>query len=199
MKPQDLISAIEPMSSMLVKNQIVISLAAGIPHKKLAQILPEARVVRVMPNTPSLIRRGVIGYSVYKADPGAVTVVEDLFAPLGYVVGLDDDDKFEGLTVSCSAGTGFVFELMVYWQEWMEERGFDPSVARKMTVETFLGAAMLAADGETPLEDLLAKVASKKGVTEAGLQSMRELEVERALRYSFEKAAIRNQELSRLS
>jgi pyrroline-5-carboxylate reductase len=45
----------------------------------------------------------------------------------------------------------------------------------------------------------LAKVASKKGITQAGLESMRELEIERALRYSFEKAALRNQELAKIS
>ena len=50
---------------------------------------------------------------------------------------------------------------------------------------------------ETSLVDLQEKVVSKKGVTFAGLQSMRELEIERALRYSFEKAVLRDQEISR--
>ena len=87
---------------------------------------------------------------------------------------------------------------MMYWQDWIEERGFDPEVARKMTVETFLGASLLAAQANgTPLEDLQNKVTSKKGITAAGLQSMRELEIERTLRYSFEKAALRNQELAK--
>jgi pyrroline-5-carboxylate reductase len=47
------------------------------------------------------------------------------------------------------------------------------------------------------LEELQDKVTSKKGVTAAGLESLRELEVERALRLSFEKADLRNRELSR--
>jgi pyrroline-5-carboxylate reductase len=47
------------------------------------------------------------------------------------------------------------------------------------------------------LHELQERVVSKKGVTAAGLESMRELEVERALRYSFEKASLRDQEIAR--
>lgn len=198
MKPQDLPSAVEPLQSAFMPEQIVISLAAGITTQALGKLMPSVRLVRVMPNTPSAINRGVIGYYSKSQTESLEAIVEDLFSPLGYVQKLDDEDMFEALTVSCASGTGFVFELMLYWQEWIEERGFDPETARKMTVETFLGAAMLAAqNAETPVGDLLAKVTSKKGITEAGLQSMRELEIERALRYSFEKAALRNQELAR--
>jgi pyrroline-5-carboxylate reductase len=198
MKPQDLPSAIEPLRSCFNPDQIVISLAAGISLSSLEKLLPDARLVRVMPNTPSSISRGVIGCCLSDNSPSLVAVIEDLFSPLGYVQTLEDESMLDALAISCASGTGFVFELMLYWQEWIEEHGFDRDVAKKMTVETFLGASMLAAQSlSTPIEELLAKVTSKKGITEAGLQSMRELEIERALRYSFEKAAIRNQELSR--
>jgi pyrroline-5-carboxylate reductase len=199
MKPQDLSAAVDSIASSFTDRQIVISLAAGVSLHTLEKKLPQCRIIRLMPNTPTLISRGVLGYVVSDPEDTALPiVVEDLFAPLGYVLGVEDEDQFEALMIACSSGTGFVFELMTYWQDWIEERGFDPSVARKMTVETFMGAAMLAAQSkETPLEDLLNKVASKKGITAAGLQSMRELETERTLRISFEKAALRNQELAK--
>jgi pyrroline-5-carboxylate reductase len=99
--------------------------------------------------------------------------------------------------VACSSGTGFIFEMMLYWQEWLEEHGFDGEVARRMTTETFLGASLLATQSKESIDELQARVTSKKGVTAAGLQSMRELEIERALRISFEKAAMRNKEIGR--
>lgn len=200
MKPQDLAAAIDPISSVFQEGQILISLAAGVTLRTLQKKLPQCRIVRLMPNTPSLINRGVLGYVCHKIDPALETVVEDLCSPLGATFKVDDEDQFEALMVSCASGTGFVFELMLYFQEWILERGFDPTVARKMVVETFLGASMLAEQNKgAPLEELLAKVTSKKGVTAAGLQSMRELEIERALRISFEKAALRNQELAKES
>jgi pyrroline-5-carboxylate reductase len=198
-KPQDLLPAIEPIARGLTDQHIVISLAAGIKMETLEKHLQQARLVRLMPNTPTLIKRGVLGYLLNNPeDAGLDDLVESLFEKLGLVLRMADEDQLEALTVAASAGTGFVFELMMYWQDWIEEHGFDSVLARKMTIETFLGAAQLAQQSQDiSLEELQARVASRKGVTAAGLQSMRELEIERALRISFEKAAMRNSELSR--
>ncbi len=198
MKPQDFHAAIDPIASLFTQKQIVISLAAGITTDVLQKKLPQCRIARVIPNTPSTINRGVIGYLVDDVDRGLEIVVEDLFKPFGFVLSAEDEQQLEGLMVSCSSGTGFVFELMTYFQAWIEERGFDPATSRKMVVETFAGASLLASQqGQSSLEELQNKVASKKGVTAAGLESMRQLEVERLLRYSFEKAVLRNRELAK--
>lgn len=197
-KPQDLFTALEPVTRAFDEHKIVISIAAGIRMDRLEKHLNNARLARVMPNTPSLIGRGVIGYLLNDDDDKALdATVEDLFAPLGKVIKVADEDQFEALTVSCSSGTGFVFEMMMYWQDWIEEHGFSVEEARLMTIETFVGASLLAAQAREDVEDLQARVTSKKGVTAAGLQSMRELEIERALRISFEKAAMRNKEMAR--
>lgn len=197
-KPQDLLIALEPVTRAFDEHKIVISIAAGIRMEKLERYIQGARLARVMPNTPSLIGRGVIGYLLNDdSDDALESTVEDLFTPLGHVIKVTDEDQFEALTVSCSSGTGFVFEMMMYWQDWIEEHGFSVEEARLMTIETFVGASLLAAQAREGVEDLQARVTSKKGVTAAGLQSMRELEIERALRISFEKAAMRNKEMAR--
>ncbi|KYG69325.1 hypothetical protein AZI87_09030 [Bdellovibrio bacteriovorus] len=197
-KPQDLLNALEPVTRAFDEHKIVISVAAGIRMEKLERFIQGARLARVMPNTPSLIGRGVIGYLLNDDDDTALeSTVEDLFAPLGRVIKVGDEDQFEALMISCSSGTGFVFEMMMYWQDWIEEHGFSNEEARLMTIETFVGASLLAAQAREGVEDLQARVTSKKGVTAAGLQSMRELEIERALRISFEKAAMRNKEMAR--
>lgn len=197
-KPQDLLNALEPISRAFDESKIVISVAAGIRIEMLEKYVHDARLARVMPNTPALIGRGVIGYLLNDDDDAALDgTVEDLFAPLGRVIQVSDEDQFEALMISCSSGTGFVFEMMMYWQDWIEEHGFSIEEARMMTIETFVGASLLAAQAHEGVEDLQARVTSKKGVTAAGLQSMRELEIERALRISFEKAAMRNKEMAR--
>lgn len=198
-KPQDLTQALEPIASSFNEGQVVISIAAGYSLKSLQKLLPNVSgIVRAMPNTPATIQKAVVGYCLAKGAEAYEATVESFLSPLGLVVQADEGDQFEALTVSCGSGTGFVFELMTYWQEWIEERGFEPDVARRMVVQTFLGAARLAEiSSETSIDELQDRVVSKKGVTAAGLQSMRELEIERALRYSFEKAAIRDQEITR--
>jgi pyrroline-5-carboxylate reductase len=198
-KPQDLTAVIEPIASTFLPNQIVISLAAGFSLRSLQKLLPKVKaLIRVMPNTPATIRQAVVGYCLGPDATSYGPMIEELLSPLGLVVHAPEGELFEALTVGCGSGPGFVFEFMQYWQEWMEGHGFEPATARQMVVQTFLGAAELALHAKgTPLHDLQDRVVSKKGVTAAGLQSMRELEIERALRYSFEKAVLRDQEISR--
>lgn len=198
-KPQDLLNAIEPISRVFSEHQIVISVAAGVRMQTLEKYLPDCRLVRLMPNTPSLIGKGVLGYLLNDdSDDALDSVVEDLFAKLGMVLRVHSEEQLEALTVAAASGTGFIFELMMYWQDWILEHDFESETAKQMTIATFLGAAELAFKSkDIPIEELQNRVASRKGVTAAGLQSMRELEVERALRISFEKAALRNSELAR--
>ncbi len=199
MKPQDLLAAIDPLGGIFSEKQIVISLAAGIKLNTLKKHLPLLRWIRMMPNTPTLIGKGLVGYYTDQADSYLDTLVEDLFKPLGQTTKLKDEDQFESFMVACSSGVGFVYEMMIYWQDWMIEYGFDEEVAQNLTLETFLGASQLArASGNLTLEELQNRVASKKGVTEAGLQSMRDSEIERSLRVAFEKAGLRNQEMAKL-
>lgn len=195
-KPQDLNAAVEPIASSFTGMHTVVSLAAGFRISSLKKLVPESKIVRVMPNTPVKIHQGVIGYCLSKPDPALERWVEHAFSPLGLTVKVDEGEQFQALTVASGAGVGFVFELMIYWQEWLEERGIDAELAKRITVQTFVGASRLAENSEgVSIVELQHKVASKKGVTAAGLDSMRELEVERALRYSFEKAGLKDREL----
>lgn len=196
-KPQDLYQAIEPIASTFHDDHVVISLAAGVSLRDIEKLIPNTKkILRVMPNTAAKIKQSVIAYTGTLAIRPHLGWIEKLLSSMGYVVEVDDGDEMEALLVASSSGIGFLLEFMIYWQEWLEERGIAEPIARKITAQVFAGAAGLAADAQnTSFEELQKKVTSLKGVTAAGLDSMRELEIERALRISFEKAALRDQEL----
>ena len=197
-KPQDLLDLLEPLGSVFHQEKVVISLAAGIQLRTLKKYIPEAHLIRVMPNTPIFINKAVIGFCMGQPDIVLEGLVKKLFSPLGHVVSTEEGEEFSSLMVSSSSGTGFIFELMKYWQDWIEENGYEPEVARKIVTETFLGTALLAEkETEMSFHQLTERVASKKGVTAAGLQSMRELELEGILRMSFNKALMRDHELAK--
>ncbi len=197
-KPQDLEAAVEPIAASFSEDQIVISLAAGVTLRKLKKLIPQNRhLVRVMANTPARVFQGAFGFCTLAPDLRIERWMERMFSPMGLTLKLDEGEAFEAFAVATSAGVGFIFELMIYWQEWLEERGINPALAQRMTIQTFLGASELALKSmPQSLDDLQARVTSKKGITAAGLESMRELEIERLLRYSFEKSALRDRELA---
>jgi pyrroline-5-carboxylate reductase len=198
-KPQDLYLAIEPIAASFHSEQVVISLAAGVELSDLRRLITHApAIIRVIPNTAARLKKSVTAFSATKAAEAQLPWIEELLSVFGYVVRADDEEVLRSIMVAASSGIGFLFEFMIYWQEWLEERGISQAQARKITAELFAGVSALAADSEgTPFEELQKKVVSLKGVTASGLDSMRELEIERALRISFEKAAMRDQELGK--
>lgn len=198
-KPQDLGETIEPLSNIVEEHHQMISLAAGVSLAKLKKMVPQTDLwVRIMPNLTARMTLSATGFFTESEDQTFADFVEDLFSTVGPVYRCEDEDQFDSLMVACSSGIGFVLELMVYWQEWLEEHGFSTEGAKAMTIQTFLGAATFAKQESTvSLTDLINQVASKKGVTQAGLDSMREMETERTLRLSFEKAALRTQEIGK--
>lgn len=198
MKPQDLQSAVEPISFAFDEHKIVISLAAGVTLKNLKRLIPGTTdITRVMANTASRVKQAVFGYCSLKQDSPVESIIVELLAPLGLVVAAEEGEEFDALTVACASGTGFVLEFITYFQNWLEDRGYEEEIASKMAIETFLGAAMLAKDSERfSVAELRDQVTSKKGVTLAGLEKMRELDLEGVMAMAFEKAVQRNKQLS---
>ena len=197
-KPQDLLNLLEPLRNTFTSEKVAISLAAGVQLSTLKKYMPEAQLVRVMANTPVFICKAVVGFCLKEPNLVIEELIKKLFTPLGHVVSTEEGEEFSALMVASSSGTGFILEMMKYWQDWIEEYGLEPEVAKKIVIETFLGTAQLAAENpEISFDQHTVRVASKKGVTAAGLASMRELELEGILRMSFNKALMRNHELAK--
>lgn len=192
-KPQELEEALEPCRNSFSSDQIIISLAAGIDFKFLRRLIPAGHLTRVMLNTPVFVRKGTMGF--FSENDLYEQLIRDLFSPMGEVIKLEDGDPFQAFTIASSSGTGFILEIMSYWQEWIEEHGVSPEDARRIVVQTFLGTAALAEASHETFEELQNKVTSKKGTTAAGLESMRSLEIEGLLRMSFNKATLRYKEI----
>lgn len=198
-KPQDFFEAVEPIATSFGPEHTVISLAAGIQLMSLRKILFECEnIVRVMANVPVKAKAGMIGYIMAKDSVTSARVVEALFSPLGKVIEIEDEEAMSAFTVGAASGVGFALELMQYWQDWLEGYGIDKQDARAIAVQTFIGAGKLAEDNpQLSFYEYIDLIASKKGVTSAGLDSMREMDLERALRIAFEKSYIRDRDLGR--
>ncbi len=198
-KPQQFQEAIEPLKGAVSESHIIVSFAAGISLEQLRKYMPIGHLVRMMPNTPIKVNCGVIAYAYEETGVTHDRVLQYYFSCLGDLIYVPEDEMFEAFTVAAASGPGFLFELMIYWQEWLADHGFTEEVARQIVVKTFLGTAKLASiDTIHSLEELQAQVVSKNGVTSSGLDSIRKLEIERALRVSFEKAVLRDKELQKI-
>jgi len=172
-KPQHLAQVAAELAPLL-KNQLVVSIAAGIRAPDISRWLGNyARVVRAMPNTPALIRAGITGlYALPGVSAEEKKNAEMILGAVGQVLWLEQEDMLDAVTAVSGSGPAYVFYFIEAMQQAALELGFSDAQARQLSLQTFLGAAQLAAQSAEPAAQLRANVTSKGGTTERALNEM---------------------------
>jgi len=163
------------------KKKLLISIAAGIPLKKIEALLypplSEARkkrlpIIRVMPNTPSQVLRGVSGMSPNRyATRQDIRATRKILSAIGCVLEFSEKD-LDAVTALSGSGPAYVFYFIEALIEAGVRVGLSKEASAVLTMETFRGAlALLEERGESP-EVLRRKVTSPGGTTEAALGVM---------------------------
>lgn len=196
-KPQVLADAVQAGAASIRDDTLVVSIAAGVTTARLDELLPgEPAIVRVMPNTPALVRQAA---SVVAAGPRATEdhlgLVADLFAPLGIVRTLPES-SIDAVTALSGSGPAYVFLLAEALAEAGVLNGLSRADAVALANQTIAGAgALLTADRGTATE-LREQVTSPGGTTAAALQVLERAGVRAAVLDAVDAAAARARELS---
>jgi pyrroline-5-carboxylate reductase len=171
-KPQVLPAVMAELAPKLHKDQLVVSIAAGVPLATLEEALPTARVVRVMPNLPLQVLSGATAVCPgSRATASDAALVQTLFAALGSAQVMTEAQlDVAGAVTGC--GPAF-FALFVDDLVRAGVRNGLPAVGcREMVLATMRGVAQQLLDsGEHP-RAYMEKVTSPGGTTAAGLEAM---------------------------
>lgn len=172
-KPQQMKVAVAPLAGRLTR-QLVVSIAAGLRLADVGRWLGGYhRLVRAMPNTPALIGAGITG--LY-ADPAVDAVgrksAERILGAVGSTVWIADEAQMDAVTAVSGSGPAYVFHFIEALEAAGTSLGFDATTARRLAIDTVLGAAKLAAGSDEAPAVLRERVTSKGGTTEAALASM---------------------------
>lgn len=168
-KPQKLSDVATDANS--VGGALLCSLLAGVHLETLADQLPAMRaIVRVMPNTPVMLGRGVTAlvadHRVTAEDRGVLDALADA---LGSGVWFDEEGPFDLVTAFTGSGPAFVYRLIDAYRAAGERLGLEPALADRLARATFDGAAAMVLASDESLGQLADRVASKGGMTQAGL------------------------------
>lgn len=197
-KPQVIDDVVRSFADALKAGSLVISIAAGVPTARLEGLLPETcRVVRVMPNTPSMVGQGVSAVSPgSRADSGDVDAAVRLLGALGRVVVLDEHLQ-DAVTAVSGSGPAYVAMFVRALAEAAEDLGLDPVTAYTLALQTAKGtAALLEETGMTPT-DLVDAVSSPGGTTVAARGVLEAEDFEGVLKRAVRAARDRAEELGR--
>lgn len=174
-KPQLMQTVLQDYQVYFSTDKLVISVAAGLTVDSLAYFLTEQdkanlKIIRTMPNTPSLVGQGVIG--AYCSD--AVTEQDrtqfiDIFQACGRLDFFEQESMLDSVTGLSGSGVAYVYLFAEALVEGAVALGYDETTARHHAVQTLKGATMMMEQSSLELSALRASVTSKNGTTEQAL------------------------------
>jgi pyrroline-5-carboxylate reductase len=195
-EPQVLDEVLAEIAGAVGKETLIVSVAAGYAIARIARALPERdRIVRSMPNTPSLVREGVTAVAYDERLPGQdAAAARTLFESIGQVVRVEERwlDAVTGLSGS---GPAYVYVMIEALADGGVKMGLSRETAQLLAAQTVWGAARLVLDSHEHPGVLKDRVTSPGGTSVAGLHELERGGLRAALMSAVEAAALRSHEL----
>ncbi|KAI8075912.1 pyrroline-5-carboxylate reductase [Gilbertella persicaria] len=203
-KPQVLRMVIQNLAPTLHKNPhiLIISIAAGIETEAILRWLDpqgyNAPLIRIMPNTPSLIGEGAVGlFATASVSQEQKALTERLMGSVSKVLSwVESEDLIDTITGMSGSGPAYFFLMMEAMENAGVARGLSREESKALTLQTCLGAARMAISSEDDLATLRRKVTSPKGTTEAAIKSMETADVRKVIQDAVFAATDRSKELA---
>jgi pyrroline-5-carboxylate reductase len=173
-KPQIIDAVLRDVRPVVTRRQLFVSIAAGIPTSRLEDALgASVRVVRVMPNTPALLGRGMsVAVRGRHATAADERLVIKLLRTVGCARAVADERLLDAVTGLSGSGPAYVYRFAEGLIAGGIAAGLDAELAAELAFQTIAGAAaMLLETGQTP-DELRAMVTSPGGTTFAGLAEL---------------------------
>jgi len=200
-KPQVLFDVCDQIKNDISDKHLIISIAAGIRSHDINRWLGKGRaIVRTMPNTPALLGKGITGmFANEEVSDEQKTNSEDIINAVGSSIWVESEDMVDAVTAVSGSGPAYFFLMIESMTKAGMALGLDEESANKLSIETALGAAMMAKNSSDNVYELRAKVTSPNGTTQAAIESFQdqdfEVVVSHALRAAYDRASELAQEL----
>jgi pyrroline-5-carboxylate reductase len=197
-KPQMLKALGEELRQIDPERQIVLSIMAGVRSPKINELAGKTlRVIRIMPNTPLMVGRGMSGIARGEGSrEGDELVAMQIFRAAGEAVTVREED-IDAVTAVSGSGPAYVFYLAEAMMEAATSLELSPGAARLLTQQTILGAAELLVKSGEPADVLRRKVTSPGGTTQAAIEHMESKQVRQHIADAVRAAAARSRELGK--
>ncbi len=196
-KPQSMAALLAEVRGE-VRRQLVVSIAAGVTLRQLADALgSDCRLVRVMPNTPCLVGASASGYTPgERATPEDIALVDRLLNAVGRAFRVPES-LLDAVTGLSGSGPAFVYLMIEALSDGGVRVGLPRDVATALAAQTVLGSAKMVLETGSHPGVLKDAVASPGGTTIAGLHALERGGVRGALMDAVEAATRRATELGK--
>ena len=173
-KPQDSHEVFKAIKPFTDKQQVFLSIMAGVKSTTISNALEAKKVIRAMPNLPAQIGMGMTAFtSSDEVTRIELVMVQNLLNTTGKTVYVDNENSIDAATAISGSGPAYVFYFMDAMINSAKEMGFSASESELLVSQTFKGAVDLFNKNNFTCQEWIDMVASKGGTTEAAMKSFR--------------------------
>ncbi|WP_017728215.1 pyrroline-5-carboxylate reductase [Halalkalibacterium ligniniphilum] len=196
MKPKNVKEAIEDVKHVTSKDQLFVSVLAGIPTTYIEDLLGHnAPVIRTMPNTSAKVGASATGISAGKtANSTHMVLVTHLFEAIGTVTTVTED-KLDAVTGIAGSGPAYFYYLVEAMERAAADAGLSENEAKVLLAQTLIGVGKRLLSTTKSTAELYKEVMSPGGTTEAGIGVLQERETQAAMQEAVTRAIARSTEL----
>lgn len=203
-KPQVLPALLSEMSEPICKKQpLVISIAAGITEATIQNSIKnnQIAIIRVMPNTPALVKTGASGmFANAFVSSAQKEIAKTLMGAVGLALWVDNESDIDSVTALSGSGPAYFMRFINALIHSAEKAGLPKGDAKLLALQTCIGSAkLIQVSSNTSIEQLIDNVTSPGGTTEQALLSFSQNNLEDIIDDAFQAALIRSQQLGESS
>lgn len=172
-KPDIVPAALAQLKPVFTKDHLLLSIAAGVTLTKLEAALPAgARVIRVMPNTPSLVGAGAAGFALGSAaTPVDAALAQKILGAVGIAFQLPER-LLDAVTGLSGSGPAYIYVVIESLSDGGVAMGLPRDVATRLAAQTVLGAAKMVLETGLHPGVLKDQVTSPGGTTIEGIHAL---------------------------
>ena len=201
-KPQSLDEIKLKLKGLSKKNVTFVSMLAGIKINRLEDIIGEDEsIVRIMPNLPAEILKGVTAVKENKrVEPKQSKNLALLLEAFGETVKFVEERKFDAVTAISGSGPAYIFLIAELMTEVGINLGLSYDEAFKLVKHTIDGAGSLIVNSSLKPQKLRENVTSPGGTTHEALAVMMNKDngLPKIFSAAIKAAAQRSKELSKV-
>lgn len=199
-KPQVMEAVTAEFSASLLTGKLFVSLAAGLPVSRLHQMLGSTYpLIRVMPNTPSLLGKGMAGLFADKnIEQSDKEFAQQMMNAVGKTIWVESEGGINTVIAAAGSSPAYFFLFLEAMQQEAIAMGIGKSEARLLVEQAMLGSAeMVCHNPDLELSELRAQVTSKGGTTAEAIATFEEVGLRTLVQSAMQAAVNRAEEMAK--
>ena len=167
-KPFVIKDVLKEVAPYITKEKLVISIAAGIKIQTIKEFLSDAKIIRVMPNTPAMVKEGISAICPDEnIDEESKQTAQKIMNSVGETV-FTEEKYIDIITALSGSGPAYYYKIIDDMAKSAVKMGLDYEIALKLSAQTAIGSGKMILQSGIDTQTLIKNVTTPGGCTEVG-------------------------------